>query len=298
MSKTISVALKAHYALGSTTIARCWRFERQDGQVVTVTTCARDLLISGEIYRSKDGVNPTALEQQSDAAVPNSEINGTLSTEFATEAEILKGLWDSAFVTIFEVNYRDLSMGQVILQTGTLGDVKVGRQAFNAEVRGIAQALQQTVGDLYQATCRAQLGDEFCKYPIETLRVAGSITSVDSVSGRRKFTDSSRAEVSDWFGAGVITWDTGANAGASMEINAFASGVFELCLPMAANVAVGDTYTVIPGCRKRHERNRKNPLGVSDCKDKYSNVVNFRGEPMVPGADIVLGLGGTEGSNL
>jgi len=90
--KARSGPLAAHQALGSTTIARCWRFERKDGTIITVNNSARDLLILGELYLSKDGVTPTALEQQATASVPNSEITGTLSTD-VTEAQILAGLW-------------------------------------------------------------------------------------------------------------------------------------------------------------------------------------------------------------
>ncbi len=287
MSKAASDALKAHYALGTTTIARCWRFERRDGEVVTVTTCSRDLLINGEIYRSKDGVNPTALEQQSDVAVPNSEINGALSGELASEAEILAGLWDQAFVTIFEVNHRDLSMGRVILQTGTVGDVKAGGLTFNAEVRGLSQALQLVVGDLYQATCRATFGDSRCKVNTGPLTVTGSFTQAPS---RRRLIDSSRGEAADYFGGGLLRITSGDLAGVEIEVADYAAGgVFTLALPMPSNVAIGTTYEAVPGCRKRL---------LEDCKAKWANVVNFRGEPYVPGSDVILGLGGTEGTNL
>ncbi|AMM23160.1 DUF2163 domain-containing protein [Variovorax sp. PAMC 28711] len=284
--KTRSIALAAAQAAGSTTLARCWRFTRTDGEIVTVTTCAKDLLVNGELYVSRLGVTPTALEQQVGAAVPNSEIDGTLNTDFATEADILGGLWDGAQVFIFEVNYRDLSQGWMILQTGTLGDVSVGRSSFKAEVRGLAQALQQVVGEVYTQTCTANLGDARCKVNVEAMRVAGTVAVVTS---RQAFTTTTTGYAADYFGAGVITWVTGANAGFSMEVNSYTSPAFALNLPMPFNVAAGDTYTVIPGCRKRV---------IEDCKTKFANILNFRGFPYVPGPDKVLGLGGTEGSNL
>lgn len=286
MSKTVSIPLKAEYAKGTTTIARCWRFERRDGQVVTVTTCARDLLISGEIYRSKEGVNPTALEQQTNAAVPNSEITGAMSEESVTEADLVAGKWDGAFVTIFEVNYRDLSMGWMNLQTGTIGDVKAGRSAFNAAVRGISQALQQVVGEVYQASCPATFGDARCKVNLVPITVTGALTSVAS---RRTMTDSGRGEVADYFGGGLLRITNGDLAGAEMEIADFVGGVFSLVLPFPSNVPVGATYEAVPGCRKRY---------TEDCRIKWANWVNHRGYPHVPGGDKILGLGGTEGSNL
>lgn len=292
MSKTVSIALKAEYAKGTTTIARCWRFERRDGEVVTVTTCARDLLISGEIYRSKEGVNPTAIAQEASAAVSNSEVNGTMAAESVSETELFAGLWDGAFVSVFEVNYRDLTMGVMNLQSGNIGDVKAGRSAFTAEVRGLTQRLQKVVGRVYTAGCPwvfGSIGSAYvpaCNIDLGPLTVAGAFTSVDSL---RVMADSARGEVADYFGAGLITITSGESAGVQMEIYAFAAGVFTLHLPMPFTVTVGDTYSVTPGCRKRF---------TEDCRIKWANTNNFGGFPQVPGSDKVLGLGGTEGTNL
>ncbi|MNL23334.1 hypothetical protein D3C87_1447180 [compost metagenome] len=74
-----------------------------------------------------------------------------------------------------------------------------------------------------------------------------------------------------------------------MEIYSFESGVFVLHLPLPYAVAVGDNYSVTPGCRKRF---------TEDCRTKWANTNNFGGFPQVPGSDKVLGLGGTEGTNL
>ncbi len=53
---------------------------------------------------------------------------------------------------------------------------------------------------------------------------------------------------------------------------------FTLFLPMPSIVAIGDNYSLRPGCDKK----------FSTCKDRYNNVKNFRGEPNVPGNDQVL----------
>jgi uncharacterized phage protein (TIGR02218 family) len=164
--------------------------------------------------------------------------------------------------------------------------LKVGRQDFNAEVRSLAQSLQQVVGEVYQAACPATFGDARCKVDLAPITVTGAFTSVSS---RRTMTDSGRAEVPDYFGGGLIRITSGELAGAEMEIDQFSTGVFSLVLPFASNVAVGTTYEAVPGCRKRY---------IEDCRTKWANWVNFRGYPHVPGGDKVLGLGGTEGTNL
>lgn len=285
--KARSSELAAHMALSTRTIARCWRIERRDGYVLTVNSSDINFTFSGELYEARGGVNPTAISQNANASVQNSEMSGFMdSAGGVIETEIYAGLWDGAFVTIFEVNYNDLTMGRMILQTGTIGNVQAGRMTFNAEVRGLAQALQQTVGEVYTKNCMANLGDARCKVPLGPLTVTGSITAVTT---RRSFTDTTRAEAADYFGAGVITFTSGLNDDVSMEIAEFSAGVFSLMLPMPFNVVIGDTYSLIPGCRKR---------AIEDCKNKYNNILNNRGFPYVPGGDKMLGLGGTEGTQL
>ncbi|MDQ0027743.1 putative phage protein (TIGR02218 family) [Variovorax paradoxus] len=292
MSKAVSAALAAHQAAETTTIARCWRFERRDGRIFTVTTCSRDLLIDGEVYSAPDGVSPTAIAQEASAAVANSEVNGFLTPTGVTEEDIFSGLWDGAFVTIFEVNFRDLSMGRMILGSGNIGELKAGRTAFNAEVRGLTQHLQKVVGRVYTAGCPwvfGSIGSAYvpaCNIDLGPLTANGTLTAVESL---RTFTDSARAEASDYFGAGLLTFTSGPNEGVQMEVYSFAAGVFTLHLPMPYTVSVGDTYSVTPGCRKRF---------TEDCRTKWANTNNFGGFPQVPGSDKVLGLGGTEGTNL
>ncbi len=234
-----------------------------------------------------------AIGQQMDGAVQNSEVNGALSTDFASEAEIISGLWDGAFVTVFEVNYRDLTMGRLTLQAGTLGNVKAGRSAFTAELRGLLQALQQSVGRVFTPHCLATLGDDQCGVDVESMRFSSTLTGV---TNRRVFTDSAATQVSDWFGAGVLRVESGEMDGAEMEVYGFAGGVYTLALPLPMNPEIGMAYSVLPGCRKRHERGGRNPLGVSDCKDKYDNVIRFRGMPpsMFPGNNRILGFGSTK----
>src|SRR5262249_56713500 len=92
----------------------------------------------------------------------NLEVEGMLSSGFITEADIMAGKYDFAEIEIFMVNYADLTQGALKLRRGWLGEVSISRQHFVAEVRGLAQRLSQTIGDLFSPSCRATLGDARC----------------------------------------------------------------------------------------------------------------------------------------
>ncbi len=286
-----TIALASAQAAGSTTLAWCWKATRRDPSlpILAVTTCARDLYFDGVLYLSKNGFNPKAISQEASAAVVNTEVEGALSDEI-TELDFEAGLWDGCTVEMFEVNYRSLSDGAMRLATFTMGDIKVTRSAFNAEMRGLTQRLQKTVGRLVTKGCPWVFGsispDNFtpaCNKDLGPLTVMSALTGVVD---RRTFSDSSRTEADDWFGAGVITIN-----GESLEISSYnaATKTFVTYLPLLSSPAIGDTYTLTPGCRKRF---------TEDCRTKWANTPNHGGFEHLPGPDKTLGLGGTEGSSL
>jgi uncharacterized phage protein (TIGR02218 family) len=287
MAKTISIALADHYAQGSTTLAWCWKATRRDGFILAVTTCARDFLFEGVLYQPRYGFNPKAIASEATGAVQNTEIDGFLSSVI-TEEDIEAGVWDGCEVETFQVNYRDFSQGKLSFGVKTMGDLKAGALAFNSELRGLTQSLQKIVGRYYTKGCPWQFGSvgttyvAACNKALGPLTVTGSITSV---TDRRTFADSTRAEADDYFGAGVITMTSGDAEGQSLEVYSFDSGAFVTHLPFEHNLAIGDTYSLTPGCRKRF---------TEDCVGKWGNGNNFGGFNDVPGGDKVLGLGGGE----
>jgi hypothetical protein len=83
-----------------------------------------------------------------------------------------------------------------------------------------------------------------------------------------------------WFTYGAVGWDTGLNAGLAMEIKGWdaTTNKVTVYLAMPYTVAVGDKLSIYPGCTKL----------VPACANKFNNVLNYRGEPYVPGQDAIL----------
>jgi uncharacterized phage protein (TIGR02218 family) len=288
MRTDISVALKAHYALGKTTIARCWKATLTNGTVVTATAHDRDIeypVGSGVIYLSTAAYTPSDVESGSDMSPDNLELEGFLASPHIIASDVQTGLWDYAAVEDFEVNYRDLTMGRNLIRSGTLGEVHTGMAMFRAELRGLMQAYSRRIVRLTQATCDADFGDARCKIVLATWTVTGTI---DSVTSNRQFTDAARTEANNWFIGGKITFTSGANsalgaAGSnlSMEVkDSTAAGVITLHELMPFDIAAGDTYSMYAGCTKRF---------TEDCIGKFANGVNFRGFPHLPGSRIYAG---------
>lgn len=272
--KTFGAGLAAHYALATTTLARCIEITRADAAVYRYTDAQRDLVVGGNTYLAGPGLVVGDIASSAGLAVDNLELTITPDDAAITRADILAGRWDGAAFSIFEVNYLDTTGGVNILRTGTFGEIRLERSRFVVELRGLAQALQQPVGAVTSKTCRYRLGDADCTVNLAPFTHTGSVSSVTSA---QVFTASALAQAADYYVEGTITFTSGPNAGITRKVKAFSAGKqFTCSLPFPYAVSVGNTFSAVAGCQKRH---------VEDCATKFSNILNFGGEPHIPGVD-------------
>lgn len=269
-------------ALVAQTAALCtiWQITRTDSTVLRVTDHDRDLVVSGQTYLAALGYSASAIRTLAGLGANNLDIEGILDAAAITDADLRAGRWDHAAVRVSVVDWSNPGGGVLLLRAGWIGQVEISRGSFRAELLGMARAFDGTVGEVYQPTCRASLGDARCGVDLGALTVTGTIDS--SSSDRRTLADAARTEAAGYFDFGLLTWTSGANDGLAMEVRASSSGVIELQLPMPYTVASGDAYSLTPGCDGL----------LATCRDRFDNVVNFRGEPYVPGTDQLMRFGG------
>lgn len=279
MSKSISANLKSHFGQEVTTIATCWKLTRRDATVFGFTKHDADVAVGGVTYLAATGFLPSANSQNAALAVDNMEAVTFLDSETITEADVQAGLFDYAGLDVFQVNYADVTMGVVYLaKNWTLGEAQIHDHTVTCEVRGLAARLAQNTVEVTSPDCRATLGDSRCGVDVAgSYTVTGTVTSVDD---RYVFYDTGRTEPVGTFNYGVVTWTSGDNSGFEMEVrNYFLSNhSFTLFQPMPYDIAIGDTYSVTYGCNRT----------AAVCKATFSNFVNFRGEPFIPGPDVML----------
>lgn len=276
MVKAISPALLTHIQSGMTSLSTLWLITRKDSAIFCFTDSDSDITYMGNTYLASTGYTPSAVDTSIGLNVDNMEIDGVIDSTTITDADLIAGLWDYATINVMRVNRRNLAAGHMTLRTGTLGEVKAGRTAFQAELRGLTQPMQQPIGNVYSSSCRADFGDSRCGMNIALYQVTGTVTSADS---NRVFHDTGRTEASETFSLGKVTFTSGANNGRSMEIKRFTTGgTFEFQESMPYPIAIGDTYTAQWGC----------PKTPAACTAR-GNIINFRGFPFVSGRDKLLG---------
>jgi uncharacterized phage protein (TIGR02218 family) len=271
--KSNSSGLTTHYSGGTTSVSHLLLVTRTDGEVFAFTSAGEDVPINGVTYLSAPGLDVTSVVTSSGLAVDNLELSTINDGEVFVLGEVLSGLWNNAAFQISKYNARDTSQGVEVILTGTIGGVQIHQDKVVAELRDLKQHLQQTVGSVTSKTCRYRLGDSRCTKDLTSFTHSATVTGVTS---QQVFTASGLGQASDYFGAGQVDWLTGNNAGLSVLVKSFAGGVITLNLPLYMEIQVGDTFSAVAGCRKRL---------AEDCFTKFDNVLNFGGEPHLPGID-------------
>lgn len=280
MSRSLSANLQSHFAGEVTTLATCWKLTRTDAVVKGFTDHVVDIVFDSVTYDAASGFEATAIAGKNDFSVDNLDVTGILDSNEISEPDLMAGLYDFAELEIFVVNYEDLTQGRILLKRGWLGEVRFERGRFVSEVRGLAQKLSQNVGRVYTPTCDAILGDSRCGVTLASFTDGFTVSTVTS---NAVFTTTADASDDSYYKGGEVVWLTGNNAGKRMEIKEFIGDTVTLALPMGETIQAGDTLNAIAGCDKLR----------STCRSKFSNLVNFRGFPDLPGQDKLLETAGT-----
>jgi len=279
--KILSPEFQAHLDSGATTLCWCWQLVRNDAAVFGFTDHDRSLAFDGVSYESASGFEGTEMTSSVGLNVDNLDVMGALVSERLNEADLAAGLFDNADVSIYRVNWA-VPDQRILMRKGNLGEVSRSDKAFTAEVRGLAHLLNQPKGRIYQFGCDAALGDSACGVELDAAANTGAGTVVSS-DGARTFTASGLGGFDNgWFSFGRLLWLSGANAGREMEVKTHrleaSTAAIGLWLPMSEPVAVNDTFKIFVGCDKQ----------FVTCLTKFSNGLNFRGFPHMPGNDFVL----------
>lgn len=263
----------------------CLRIVPLWGATVYLTDHPRDLVMGGHTYQTDSGYQFSGMASESSMAPGVMDLEGIAGIAGIDFDEIVSGVFDNARVYLFATTWTAPIEDEEPLGVAFMGKTVMRDQRYTAELMMMVDALNQTTGKTYTPTCRKPFGGQEyagCKLDLVPLTVTGTLTHVTS---NGVFRDSTRAEAADYFGEGLISFTAGQNAGLRpLEIKTHAAdGTFALHEPFHYPVAVGDAYTLVPGCRHRLE----------DCRDKWNNVVNFGGYSFVPTQSVYTKVGGT-----
>lgn len=254
-------------------LCACWRITRRDGVEIGLTDHDRALSFGGTTF--EPGAGGTALRATADLSPDDAEVEGALSSDLVTDADLAAGRYDGARVELWRVDWSDPN-ARLLLRTGTLGEVVRRDGAWTAEFLSLKHALSRVAGRVYGRTCDAVVGDARCRVDLTEARFAAEATV--TVPGDRTLTlEGLDAFERGWFGGGALTVMDGELAGLSAPVRDHDGDAIILWRPLAAPLPAGTHVRVAAGCDHRFET----------CRTKFANGLNFRGHPHVPGNDVL-----------
>jgi uncharacterized phage protein (TIGR02218 family) len=263
-----------------TTACLCWRLDRRDGVALGFTTHDRDLLVGSLLYRAAPGMLPSAVSVSDGLNADSVDVKGALTSDAITAADLKAGRWDGAGVTIFMTDWTAPDAERLHIVRGQLGEISLAGRGFQAELNGPTAVLDRPVVEQTSPTCRATLGDKRCRVDMAGRVRRARVVSVES-DGRLKL---DQAEpTANAFAFGRLRWISGANSGLSAQIRSSEMDLVTLREEPSFSIAAGDLVEISEGCDRRFDT----------CVARFANAANFRGEPHLPGIDLLTRYPGT-----
>lgn len=254
-----------------TGIALCWRLERTDGAGIALTSHDDVLLSEGAVHQPQPGMAPAAVTRKLGLEPQSAEVAGALSSEALAVEDLSLGRWDGARASLTAVDWQDAVADPIQLLSGEIGNVSIDGESFSADLDGAAARLEGPVCPATSAECRAELGDKECRVDLAGRTIVAHVVS--SSDGALTLDQA----VDDHFVLGRLKYMGGANCGLSTVILSAAGTIVTLRdLPRAA-VENGCRIELREGCDKR----------LATCVERFANAINFRGEPHLPGNDLL-----------
>lgn len=291
MSRHVPAALLAHLLQPTTTTTRLLKIIGRDGELVYGLAMLDQNVTYDDgdgdlIYYATAGFDPSAFASDTGYSVDNAEGMALISEEVphVTVEMIEAGALDDGRWACYLVNWRDLTMGHILLDAGDLGEVRTRfGMVWIPELLSYMARLKQPVGSVWSRNrCRAIFGTPAssqtgCGVSLTPLWEEGEVLSVGAETDRM-FTGSVGAADSPTPSnyPARVQFLTGANAGREFATESIEGAQFTLTETTGYAIQVGDLYRRRLDCAKRY---------TEDCDQRYSNRLNFKGEPLIPIGD-------------
>lgn len=283
--RPLSTAAKAALAAGK----NAWfvRLVPKTGPALGYTSADSVITIGSLPFQPQTGITPSQHRSDLKPEAASSEFAGFFSDDSITEADVLSGRLDGAVATVFIASWATPPTAIddtqcLILSVATLGKVRWDSNGFSFETLSTEVKFQQNLRKTTQPTCRATLGDGACTKAIAPYRFNGRVLApsngVDFTFEVTSQNTQAAPSTAGFYTNGRIEWTSGANAGTRSKIRLHNGPVISVLQEPFRAIAAGDTFICHVGCDKT----------LSGGCVKFSNTLNFRGEPFVPGPEAQL----------
>ena len=252
-------------------VANFWRVFRQDGVALGFTSHDRDIVIDGLTHRAAPGIAPSAIRRDISLSSDSAEVEGVLSHDSICEDDLAAGLFDDASVEIGAVDWE--TGVSSTLYSGSIGNVENHHNAFSAELRSAKVLLERDLVPRTSPTCRAEFCGKGCNLSAAQFTSVLPLNAIDWETNSVTFMGLIAPDYID----GEIRFLDGPQTGLTFGVVDIIGSAFALDRQLANNLEVGTMAIVRQGCDHT----------LATCQNRFGNSINFRGEPYLPGNDLL-----------
>lgn len=256
------------------TIAMLWRVERRDGIALGLAAHDRDIVAGHLRYHAAPGMLPSAIEMDDGLDPLDMDIGGALSHDLIRSDDLAAGRWDHAAVRIGLIDWEQPDEGAGWFWHGHLGAVSSEGSRFSAELRGLKAGLDQPFAPVASPSCRAEFCGPGCGLGRAAFEQVAMVETADDAGlvFAGVGPDAAAALV-----LGRLRWISGRNCGLDAQIIGQSGSGLQIDGRLGHAPQPGDRALLIQGCDK----------SLATCAARFGNAINFRGEPHLPGNDLL-----------
>lgn len=253
-------------------IATYWRIARHDGVTLGFTSHNRDLVFDGLRHRAAPGMVPSAIRRDASLESELLEVEGVLSHDAICAADLAAGRFDLARVTIGVADWETLDHAPLF--EGTLGAISATGNAFEAELRSAKDAFLTDLVPRTSPTCRAAFCGADCQLNAARFTHLAKLLAYDETTSAVSFLGGPAPQL---LLHGFVRWLDGPLSGIVMPVADLAGNALILDAQFAETPLPGTRALLREGCDHT----------LSTCAARFANTINFRGEPYLPGNDLL-----------
>lgn len=254
-------------------VATFWRIYRRDGVALGFTGHDRDLTFDGIRHRAAPGMLPSAIQRTAALTGDSAAMQGALAHDAISATDLAAGRFDGARVEAGAVDWETLE--SIALYSGTIGSVSQEGAAFSADLLSAKAALDRDVVPRTSPTCRASFCGPQCGLSAARFTHEARVERIDFAANAVTFSGALPAP--DTMPCGTVRWIDGPHAGIAMEVVAASDAGLTLATPLDPALVPGTAAVLTEGCDGR----------LATCHQRFANAANFRGEPFLPGNDLL-----------
>ncbi|QIQ87695.1 DUF2163 domain-containing protein [Erythrobacter sp.] len=257
------------------TAATFWRVYRVDGVTLGFTSHDRDLSFGGIRHQAAPGMVPAAIRLTADLSADSAEVEGVLSHDSIRAGDLAAGLFDRAAIEIGIVDWE--SRQWRTLYAGQLGRIESDSLSFAAELQSAKQVLERDIVPRTSPTCRAAFCGRGCGLSAYRFTSLQTLEALDLYHNRVRFPGIETSK----YGDGQVRFLDGPQTGIVFGVVDAADEWLTLDRPLIQGTPPGTRAELREGCDHT----------LATCASRFGNAINFRGEPFLPGNDLLARYG-------